>query len=299
LHSFVHVLEFLLYRTLCWVTRLFPLARVQQIARVLGRFVFSWLGFRRDVVLANLARAFPEMTDPYRTRIARGAFENIATTLLELLWFPRMREEDIRRTVRFPDPSVLLQRFREGKGVLILTAHIGNWELIPVSLLLLTGLETVSLYKPQSNLWIDRDVFAIRTKFGTKLVPMGLAVRESLRVLSEGRCFVMVADQSAPKESIRMRFFGTEVPVFQGAAVFCLKTGAAMVAVYCIRQPDGTYELQCRDIPRENLTFGDDAVRELTRRHLEETERVIRSHPEQWMWMHRRWKHAGEHNGSD
>jgi len=294
-----HSLEFAAYRLLCWVLRRFSLEGVRKTARALGRFAFQVLKYRSSVTLGNLARAFPAMSESAREQLARGAYENIATTLMELLYFRELEDEDIRRIVRFPNADILLRRMEEKRGVVILTAHIGSWEMIPPALRVIAGVNCVAMYKPQSNRLIDADIVRLRTRFGTRLVSMGVGAREVFRLLSQGEAVVVAADQSAPKESIYRKFFGTDVPVFQGPAVFCLKTGAALIALYVIRQPDGTYEILCNEIRTDDLLYGEEAVKELTQRHLLETERVIRAYPDQWMWMHRRWKHAEEAGGSD
>lgn len=297
--SLLHPLEFAMYRILCRILERFSLERVRKTARALGRFVYRTLKYRKSVTLGNLARAFPAMSEDQREQLARRAYENIATTLMELLYFRRLEDADIRRTVRFPNADLLLRRMRERKGVVILTAHIGSWEMIPPALRVIAGVNCVAMYKPQTNRLIDRDIYALRTRFGSRLVSMGAGAREVFRLLSEGEAVVVAADQSAPKESIRRKFFGTDVPVFQGPAVFCLKTGAAMIALYAVRQSDGTYEILCNEITTGDLSYGEEAVKELTQRHLLETERVIRAYPDQWMWMHRRWKHAEEADGSN
>ena len=271
---------------------MFPLPVARAIGRRLAVFMYNRLGFRRTIIRENLKLAFPDLPESERERIAEGAFRNVGVSLIELLWFPRLTELSAKSLVRIDQDEVLDQCIRRGKGVVLLTAHIGNWELIPISVHLQKGVPFYSLYKPQSNRWIDRQILSRRTRFGTGVIPMGMGIREILRALQDGGCILIAADQSAPKESIRIPFFGREVPVFQGPAVFCLKTGASMLATYCVRLPDDSYALRMKEIRTSDLSYSDEAVQELTQRHHEETERIIREYPDQWMWMHRRWKHS-------
>jgi len=289
-----HVLEYFFFQCTSAILGLLPLQVAWKVGGSLGEFAYAGLGFRRTVIRENLRMAFPELGEEDRERIARGSFRNVGMSLMELMWLPRLTGQSVKSLVDFEGREVLEQCLRRGKGAVLLTAHIGNWEMVPISVQVALGIPVHSLYKPQSNPWIDRKIRARRTKFGTRVIPMGMGIREILRVLQSGECVLIAADQSAPKESIRMKFFGREVPVFQGPAVFCLKTGAAMVASYCMRISDDSYKLEFKEIATSDLSTGDDSVRELTRRHLEETERVIRRYPDQWMWMHRRWKHSGE-----
>ena len=288
----LHWFQFLLFQFFSAILGLLPLSAVQSIAGWLGQLVYKRFGFRRNIVQENVSNAFPEMQESEREAIALGAFRSVAISFMELLWFSRMKERDLRSMVRMEHGEMIREKLSKGKGAVLLTAHVGNWELISPAYLVLAGIPVDALYKPQSNRWIDRRIVERRTKFGNRLVPMGMGVREILGILQGGRSILIAADQSAPMESIRMKFFGREVPVFQGPAAFCLKTRAPLIATYALREPDGSYRLTWREIPSEDLSYSDEAIRELTRRHLEETERVIRQYPDQWMWMHRRWKHA-------
>ena len=122
---------------------------------------------------------------------------------------------------------------------------------------------------------------------------MSLAVREIIRALQNNNAVFLAADQTAPQESISVEFFGRNVPTFQGPAVFCLKSGAPIVLVMTVRQPDGRYKLIMEKVPSEDLEeYSESNVLELTRRQVKMTEEIIRRNPEQWMWMHKRWKHV-------
>jgi KDO2-lipid IV(A) lauroyltransferase len=122
---------------------------------------------------------------------------------------------------------------------------------------------------------------------------MGISIREILRALQNGYVVGMASDQAAAKESVAVNFFGREVPTFQGPAMFALRTHAPMMMGLAVRQMDGTYQLRFHRVPSDDLDGVTDAnIKELTRRHVELTEKLIREHPEQWMWMHKRWKHV-------
>jgi KDO2-lipid IV(A) lauroyltransferase len=288
----LHWIEFILFQVFSTAVGLLPPPFMRSFAGRLGQIVYTVFGFRRTIVRENVRYAFPEMIESQREEIAAGSFRSVSIAFMELLRFSRMNEEDLRSMIRMEEPEIVRTKLSKGKGVVLLTAHLGNWELISPGFLMLAGIQVDALYKPQSNAWIDRRIVERRTRFGNRLVPMGMGVREILGLLQSGRTILIAADQSAPMESIRMKFFGREVPVFQGPAAFCLRTGAALIATHAVRQPDGSYVLTCREIPSEDLSYSDESIRELTRRHLEATEEIIRQYPEQWMWMHRRWKHA-------
>ena len=125
---------------------------------------------------------------------------------------------------------------------------------------------------------------------------MGISVREILRTLKEGGIVALAADQSAPKESVMVNFFGRNVPTFQGPAIFSLKTGAPIILGCTVRQENGNYTMHLAHVPSDDLNgVSDENVLELTRRQVQMTEAIIRQKPEQWMWMHKRWKHVQDH----
>lgn len=276
-----------------------PLRWARRLGGWLGEKVFTVLGFRRGVILENLRHAFPHSTPDALERLARGSFRSVGTSLFELLRFPSLSREQIKSMVQFSDHDLFHRSFARKKGVILLTAHFGNWELVPQAVCIHTECPFLILYKVQSNRWIDARIAERRAMFGNQVIPMGMAVREMLRVLNEGKGVAMASDQSAPRESIRMDFFGREVPVFQGVASFALKTGAALITAFAIRQPDGTYRIGCREIPFDDLANNEGGIGELTSRHLRATEAIIREYPEQWMWMHRRWKHVSEEKNEE
>jgi KDO2-lipid IV(A) lauroyltransferase len=195
--------------------------------------------------------------------------------------------------VHFDKPELVREAYEEGKGLLLLTAHFGNWELLAQCIIAVFGFPVSFIVKTQSNRFIDRRVNKRRTRLGNKTIPMETSLREVLRALREGEAIGLVADQAAPKENVPVEFFGTMVPTHQGPSVFSLKMGSPIVAIFSVRKPDGSFDMLVTRVPSEDLKGYDEAkATELTRRHVKITEDIIRQFPDQWMWMHKRWKHV-------
>ncbi|MGH2566739.1 MAG: lysophospholipid acyltransferase family protein [Bacteroidota bacterium] len=291
----LHLIEYFLFQLLGFVVRLVPLRTVQKVGASAGELLYAAVGFRKTITLENLRQAFPEKPLQELDRIARTAFRSVGTSLFEFLWFPRFLPDQIRETVRIENPDLIKEIHGRGKGIILLTAHFGNWELLALGLHVELGIPIHIIVKPQSNDLVDKRINRWRTLWGNKVVPMGVAVREILRALQDGGVVGIVADQSAPKESLTVEFFGRQVPTYEGPAVFSLKTGAPMMIGFAIRQPDGTYRSTFEEVPTDDLRMHSaENVAELTRRHVRITERYIRLYPGQWMWMHKRWKHVLE-----
>ena len=288
-----HIAEYAAFQTTALLVMLLPLSGARWLGRKLGAFVFDFLGYRKDVTLGNLRRAFPEKSDDEIVQIARGAYKNVGITLFEILWYPRMSCEQVSKSMHFDNPDVVRNAYKKGKGLLILTAHFGNWELLGGCLVVEFGFPVAGIARTQANRLVDRSINERRLRFGNKVIPMETSLREVMRALRAGEAVGIVADQAAPKENVLIEFFGTKLPTHQGPSVFSLKTGSPLVAVFSVRRPDGSYDAYVEEVPSADLTeYNDENVTELTRRHVKITEDFIRRFPDQWMWMHKRWKHV-------
>lgn len=294
-----HLLEYVLFQLAGVFLRLFPFRIVQRMGAAAGEFVGVRLGYRRDVTSENLRNAFPEWDQERLNAVLRGSFRSVGTALFELMYLPRMSSDDVNRVCRVMNPELVRSVYSRGKGALMLTAHFGNWELFAQAFYTSTGIPLHIIMKQQANKYVDERVNRSRTKFGNKVVSMD-SIREIMRLLRENKAVGIVADQTASKESIAVPFFGREVPSYEGPAVLSLKTGTPLVAGFAVRMNDGTYEAHFQEIPSSDLKeYSPQNVAELTRRHVALTESVIRQYPEQWMWMHKRWKHVPSRFPSD
>jgi len=288
-----HVVEYIFFRWFGFVVRLLPLRLVHKTGFALARLAYPILKSRREVALRNLHNAFPEMDEQRRERIAFHSFQNISATFIELLWSQNLTKEGIKQRVYIDNFDLFEQLREKKKGIIFLTAHFGSWELASQAISVYTDAEVCTIAKPQSNALVDHLINRWRELFGLKIVPMGVSVREILWTLQQGGIVALAADQTAPKESISVNFFGRQVPTFQGPSVFCLKTGAPIVLGCTVRQETGNYKMHLEQVPSDDLVgSSDENVLELTQRQARMTEDIIRQYPEQWMWMHKRWKHV-------
>ncbi len=288
-----HITEYLLFQLVGFFLRMFPLSVVRRMGATVGEFVGATLGYRRAVTLDNLRNAFPEMEEKTLEGIMRSSFRSVSTALFEFMCFPWLSVDVINDVIKIENPELIREMYARGKGIILLTAHFGNWELLAQSIPVKTGIPVYVIVKPQANRRVDSKINAWRTKFGNIAVPMESSVRELLKVLREKRAIGIVGDQTAAKESAAVPFFGRDVPTFEGPAMFSLKTGAPMLVGFAVRQPDGNYLAQFFEVPSSDLIAYTPAnILTLTKRHVAMTEAIIRKHPEQWMWMHKRWKHA-------
>jgi KDO2-lipid IV(A) lauroyltransferase len=285
--------EYLAFLPMNWVARRLSFGAAGKLGSFLGGLALSPFGARKEICMDNLRRAFPEKTEAERAEIARGAYRGYGRAVLEMLWSGGASAEEHLATMRPANGEVPLAALARGKGLILLSAHFGAWEFIVSSLSLHLGHPVVAIAQPQRNRYIDAIITSNRNRFGCSTVTMHQSVRTVVTLLRQGKIVGMLGDQSGPKESVFIEFFGRPAATHRGAAAFSLKNDTPIVMFFLLRQPDGTYEAQFEEVDRAGLAgYTEENVIELTRRHTAVLERYVRRYPDHWLWMHKRWKHT-------
>ncbi len=290
----IESIEYYSFRSLHVIARLLPYRLVGKTGAALGSIVFHLTGFRKQITMDNLAHAFPELSEQQRRAIALGAFRNYGTALLEMLWVGSQSESSLLRTVYVTNRDVFDKHQQASRGVIILSAHFGGWESLPQGLRLQLGKPFTMIVQRQRNKRVDAFIDSTRSRWGNITVPMGpTSAKEILRALRDGGVTLVLGDQSAPKESVFVDFFGRPAATHRGAAAFCLRTGCPIIMALLVRSADGTYTTTLEEVDRAGLEgYSEENITELTRRHTQVLEKWIRRYPDHWLWMHKRWKHT-------
>jgi KDO2-lipid IV(A) lauroyltransferase len=264
----------------------------RKFASLLALFFYYLLPIRKAVVLDNLKHAFPELKQTEIEKIAFGSYKNFAITLVEILYLPWMTKEQIKSVVNFNNISLIDKKYKEANGVILLAAHFGNWEYCAISGGVQLNKKFSVVVKPQRNIYVNEWMNKARTRWTNDVVPLGVSIRNIIAVLKNKGIVAMAADQRGPEESIKLDFFGRKTSVYTGPAILSLKMNIPIIYGITIRQPDFTYVSDIVEISKDNLPDDFDAkVSILSARLLKYLEDVIRAYPEQWFWMHKRWKH--------
>jgi len=264
------------------------------MARFVGRIAFHFLGRRRNEALLHLRRVFgQEKPEMEIQRIARGVFENLAFTAVEILQLPKLNREKVENLVDTREAfRVYDELLKEGKGLISMTAHLGNWELL-AGVFASSGkyqgavVARRARYEP-FNQWI----VSLRRSLNICTIYRDQASREILSLLSQNQCVGLLPDQDVDSlKGIFANYFGLPAYTTVGPVRLALSSGAPIVTNFLIRMPDHTYKLVIGDVIRPQIkTNRDDAVQEYTERWMNGFEKVIRDYPEQWVWIHNRWK---------
>ena len=276
-----------------WVLRglrlvLAPLgwAGAQRLGGAVGRL--AWVVARRDRrrTLEHLAIAFPEQSDGERRRLGRACFVHLGTMLLECLRLLGAGCEEVRRRVRVEGWERVEALRAAGRQILILTGHCGNWELLAATISC-HGLPLAVVARQAQDERMDRLLVGLRERFGTTTIARGEAgaARELLRTLRGGGALGMLIDQDTKVEGAWVPFFGRPAFTPLGAAQIGARRGVAVVPTFIERLPDGSHLATFHDA----MELPDDAV-EATALMTLRIEEQVRRRPEQWVWMHRRWR---------
>jgi KDO2-lipid IV(A) lauroyltransferase len=269
-----------------------PWQRAAAIGAALGRAGYRPLGIRRDVVEEQIAAAFPEFT-PERVRaVAEASYASLGRTTVEAALMPRLGTAGVLRLFTRVDGWDVFEAARaEGRGVIVVTGHLGNWEL-GGSYVAARGIPIDGVARQQENPLFDTFLTGTRERLGMRVVWDGEAVRRTPRALKEGRVVALVVDQGAAGlASTWVPFFGRPAKTPRGPAVFALRLGAPLVFGASIRQPDGRFVLGFERVPVAPTGDRERDVDAIVAAYTATLERWVRRYPEQYFWQHRRWKY--------
>jgi len=255
--------------------------------------VVYWLHFRlRQVGMRNLAMVFPEKSEAERNRILRGVFTSLGRQLAELCQFPRYTPENVDEVVVYDGLENYQQAHARGKGVLFLTAHFGAWELSAFAHCL-HGHWLHIVMRPMDNEFLDRLLQHYRTMHGNKTVAKDDFVRGLLAAMKAGETVGILMDTNmTPPQGIFVDFFGIPACTASGLARIALRTDAAVVPGFTIWDP-ALKKYRLRFDPARALIRTGDLEADIaanTQIFTKVIEDYVRRYPEQWLWVHRRWK---------
>ncbi|MCE5283884.1 MAG: lysophospholipid acyltransferase family protein [Deltaproteobacteria bacterium] len=246
---------------------------------------------QRMIALHNLRCAFPEKPLEELLGIVRGVYRSLGTVAAEFFDIPRLTRDNIGQWVEAEGLENCFKALEKGRGVLLFGAHFGNWELEAAAASLMIKPFTV-IYRTLDSALLDRLVFKVRS--GTGNVPLAKehAMRNMLRTLKQNGMLGILIDQNVDwYEGVFVDFFGRPACTTDGLALLALHTEAPVLPGYMVRLPDGRYRLVIGPEVEIVRTGDKDAdVLANTQRFTEVIEETVRRYPDQWLWIHQRWK---------
>lgn len=268
-----------------------PLGLGRWLGLRLGTLAFLVAGGERRKALQSLARAFPEKSDAERHALARACFRHLAAAAFEVGCTASL-DRHLEALVAWPeaDRRVLEEALARGRGVVFVSGHVGNWELL-ARRVARAGYPSQSIAKETTDPRVTALVGRFRERGGVRSIWRGQegAARAMLRALKAGEILGLLIDQDTRVQSLFVPFFGELAATPRAAADLALRTGAAVVVGFCQREGPG-YRLSMEEVPVPQGLEREAAALALTAALSERIEAAIRRAPEQWVWMHQRWK---------
>ncbi|HYM21159.1 MAG TPA: lysophospholipid acyltransferase family protein [Candidatus Kapabacteria bacterium] len=248
---------------------------------------FYIVGARKRVTLENIARAFPEMTELERNRLARSAYKSLGCVFAEMVYLRFASLKAINTNTIIANPELYHATLNQGKGLIVVAGHYANWEWLALGGAIGLGSNFSIVRKNIPSKGIEKFLERLRIRSGNTLINSG-DVRSMVMTLRAGKCLAILADQAAPSESVAINFFSIPTHTFEGPAWLALRTGANMLFAECNLDGSGKYVIRFHPIP----IYPADTVLTLTQRHASILESIIRRRPELWLWQHKRWKYS-------
>jgi Kdo2-lipid IVA lauroyltransferase/acyltransferase len=283
-------LGFILFIIAVYPLSLLPMRVMYILSDLLYVVLFHIVKYRRQVVHTNLMKAFPEKTESEISQISNAFYKNLCDIFIEALKMITISRKEIQQRNVYDDFSILEKFKSENKSVIAVVGHFSNWEWGGSALSILSPMQVFSAYRPLSNPYFNRFLFRIRGKFGIRLVKMEDIYKTILRQ-NQPTLSVFIADQTPPntKATYWTTFLSQDTPIFLGVEKIAARLNTPVVFLYPLRLKRGYYKIYCRLLVEDPSKLTGE--HEITELHVKFLEQLIREHPEQWLWSHKRWKH--------
>jgi KDO2-lipid IV(A) lauroyltransferase len=285
-------LESVLVQGVLKLSCLLPESWAYRFGDALG-WLFFYLDRRhRQIAMNNLALAFGNEKDERELRtIAKQSYQHLGRSMAELARVRVSSPEQVMAAVKIEGLDYFLDAQKKGRGVLYLTAHLGNWELMALAQSL-QGYPINVVARPVDNPLLENLLLQLRTRWGNRVIKKGGALREVLKHLRVGETVGFLLDQNvAPDQGVFVNFFGRPACTHKTMALLALKTGAVVLPAFTFRENGKGHRIVVGPpiLLEETGDTERDVVRN-TQKFTDWIESCVRKHPDQWLWVHRRWK---------
>lgn len=291
-HPIADYLLYILLRVVAFWVNLMPPDKSTALAKWLGGGLYNI--YKRGKLRAkeNLRLSFPDKDELWIEATAKSAMEHIVMLAFDILKTGKyLTTESWSKYIELDDMSESLEVILAGKGAVLVTAHYGNFEVLGYALAIF-GLESYSVARPIDNPYINRFLMGVREKHGQKIVDKKGATDDMVKILDQGSLLGFIADQDAGKKGAFVDFFGRKASTYKSIALLAMQFDLPIIVGYC-RRIDNRYKFKVgvnRIIYPEQWQQKDNPLLWVTQEYTMAIEEFIRESPEQYWWIHRRWK---------
>ncbi len=274
-----------------YVISLLPFSILYRVSDFLYLMVYHVLKYRRSVVLQNLTNSFPDKSEEENHHICKEFYKYFCDLIIEIVKLLSLsKEEVVRRCSMEPDAIKLMNDLYDSKkNFIIVMGHLGNWELANHAFNLHCSNQLYAIYRPFSNKYFDRLIIQLRSKWGTKLIPLDDTYKQMKRLENRGNAAVFLADQTPqPDNAYWTTFLNQDTPVYRGTEILAKRLDFPVVYLGIKRPKRGFYRFYMEELIHDPKLTKTGQISEAHTRRLEQD---IQEQPQIWLWSHRRWKH--------
>src|SRR6267378_622340 len=290
-----HLLEYVAARVVLALLALLPLPLARRVAMVGSRVVLKCLPRLCWIGLRNLELAFPDLSLLERRWLVNQSFETFGRILADFAHFSRTTLADLAARIENALPEVTQARYRAakvaGRGAIFVTAHLGNWEMLAMALSAMFE-PGPYLVRPFDNPFLDRYTARVRSRFGNRPIDKRDSILEALAILDAGGNLGLLVDiNTLQRDGVFVPFFGHLACTTRSVAMLALRTDALIVPMCCVWDTN-RYRILVGELVEavRSASYAKKNIIDTTALYTAEIEKFIRAYPEQWLWIHRRWK---------
>ncbi|SFH87975.1 KDO2-lipid IV(A) lauroyltransferase [Selenomonas ruminantium] len=272
-----------------WLICHTPYGLLMAAGRVLGNLYYLLIKKERERAVAQMMPALG-LSEAEARKMVRESFVNLARNVLEILYMPRLNEQNFTKYIEVEHLERMRDALAENKGVVVLTGHIGTWEWLSAAFSL-NGMPVTAIAKPQPNIQYTQALDDLRKTIHVEIFSRGTSeLIAAARALKKGKILGFLADQDGGPGGAFIPFLGKIASTPMGAAVFSRKFNSPVIPAFILRQPDGKHKVIVGEAMRyEDTGDTDKDLFDFTVRMTKVVEQVIRENPTQWLWFQKRW----------
>jgi KDO2-lipid IV(A) lauroyltransferase len=263
-----------------------------------GRFIYNCLPYRRKIVMANIDQVFGDkLSLAQKKHLATAFYSHLATSIKEMIHLRFMSDQTLRESVDVVGYERLMEVAAQGRGVLVLTGHFGSWEFAPIG-----GVANFKQFKGQFHFirrtlgskTLERILFRRYYSAGLRVISKKNSLQHVCDALEQNHAVIFVLDQHAHlqnRDGVAVEFFGKKAGTYRSLASFARHTGVPVIPAAGYRLKNGRHVLEFHEpIPWQDYDTTQESIYRNTLAYNQALERIILAHPEQWLWLHKRWK---------
>lgn len=284
-----HPVEYALVRLVSFIFEILPQRMAENAGMTLGRFVWRVGAMRKGTVLDSLRSAFPDHAEEKVQQIAEQCFANIGGYFATMFRIRKISDSWMKNNISIENQEIMDSALAEGKGVIAVTFHYGNWELLGAFVARL-GYPLDVIARGQKNPYFHRWVTKMRESSGMRAISVTESPKKIGRSLRDGRIVTFLSDQDSHEHGVFVDFLGRPASTPKGPALYALKTGAPVIITLMLPQENRRWKIKFERLEPPSTENSAEFVYQLTQRLTDRLAVEVRKDPSHWFWPHRRWK---------